>query len=188
MPMLGPDELPELDHRLKQFVERLLATKKPSPEDGKACREMLAWLIYDEWEESEELDVRPIAWSECLSERERQNLATLAVAARQLVIDGDLEAKSNLIEMGRMMLEIRGLRIIEPGKRKDVLDKKVEARDRYVYERLCKGYALARVVAAIDQHPEWDSLPADALAACADEYALRHELPRVAERVKKGSN
>ncbi len=183
MPMLGPDDLPELDQRLTQFVERLLISKKPTPDDVKLCRSLLAWLIYDEWEETEELDMRPIAWSECLSEQERQNLATLAFAARQFVTERNGAAKTGLIDMGRTMLEIRGLHVVTPGKRKDILDKKVEARDHYIYERLCKGYSAERIAAAIDQHPEWDSIPPEELHHRANEYAQRHELPSVAERV-----
>lgn len=182
MPMIGPDELPELDQKLSRLVEQFQASKKPEPQDIQYCRELLDWLIYEGWEDAEELDVRPIAWSDCLSERERQNLANLALAAQQFVASRAKDDKATVLEIGQAVLNLRGVSLVDRNKPKDILDKKTEARDRYVYERLSKGQSAARIVAAIEQHPEWDILPADQLESCAEAYAQRHQLPSLEQR------
>jgi|GEM_PF-1619046 len=183
MPMIGPDELPELDQKLARLVQQLGASKKPDPQDIQLCRELLDWLIYEGWEDAEELDVRPIAWSDCLSESERQNLANLALAAQQFVGSRAKDDKAIVLEMGQVMLNLRGVQLFESAKpKKDILDHKTEARDHYVYERLCKGVSPARIASAIEQHPEWDVIAVGELEACADAYAQRHELPSVEQR------
>ena len=182
MPMIGPDELPELDQKLARLVEQFQASKKPEPQDIQFSRELLDWLIYEGWEDAEELDVRPIAWSDCLSESERQNLANLALAAQQFVGSRAKDDKAMVLEMGQAMLSLRGVQLADRAKPKDILDHKTEARDRYVYERLSKGQTPARIVAAVEQHPEWEVIAADQLQACAEAYAQRHQLPSVEQR------
>jgi hypothetical protein len=63
------------------------------------------------------------------------------------------------------------------GGKQERVDRQTDARDKFVYQKVCKGTRAKQVVSLIDQHPEWELLPESDVFACAVRYAQRHSLP-----------
>jgi hypothetical protein len=180
MGMIGPEEVGELDERLLKLFQTLVHTKDACAADAEAARRFLEWVIYPDWERDKELEVRAIEWSEGLNEFERPMLTEIARAACDLVRSGKNRDKPPLVERCRLMLRLRcvpfgDVELAEPAPK---VDRRTDARDKFAYEKICKGAPPKQVLAAIDQHPDWD-LPktVDELYDFAVLYSRRHSLP-----------
>jgi hypothetical protein len=173
------DEMKELDQRLQTLFQSLIQSKKTSEADRQSSRRFLDWLIYEDWEtHTTELDIRPIQWSEGLVPPERDMLIALAHAAADLVKTGKDRDKVALREACEQWLRSRGVAFGDQlnGERQRV-DRQTDARDKFVYQKLCRGTQPSKVLALIDQHPEWELLPEAEVLACAVRYSQRHGLP-----------
>ncbi len=85
MVMIGIDDedlLKELDERLQALFQLLIQSKKVAETDQHATGRFLDWLIYTDWEtHTEEVDIRPIQWSDGLAPPLRDMLIEVARAA-----------------------------------------------------------------------------------------------------------
>lgn len=180
MTMIGPDELGELDRRVQALFQGLIQNKKSNDSDQQSARRLLEWLIYPEWETpSAELDVRPIQWSDGLPPPHRELLIVVARAAAELAQSGKDRDKANLVESCEELLRARGIAFGDqfPVSKPDRVDSRTDARDKFIYQKICKGSSPKAVRSLIDQHPDWDLMPEAQLFHCAVRYAQRHSLP-----------
>lgn len=180
MTMIGPDELGELDQRVQSLFQSLIQNKKASDADKQAARRLLDWIIYPEWEtQSAELDVRPIEWSEGLPPPHRNLLIAVARAAADVAKTGKDRDKAGLVEACEALLRARGVVFGDqlPAGKPERVDSKTDARDKFIYQKICKGSTAKAVRSLIDQHPDWDLIPESQVFNCAVRYAQRHSLP-----------
>ena len=64
-----------------------------------------------------------------------------------------------------------------PAGKSERVDRKTDARDKFIYQKICKGTPPKQVRSLIDQHPDWDLIPEAQVVDCAVRYAQRHSLP-----------
>lgn len=180
MTMIGPDELGELDQRVQALFQGLVQNKKAGDSDQQSARRLLEWLIYPEWDtQSAELDVRPIEWSGGLPPQHRDLLITVARAAADLAKSGKDRDKAGLAEACEALLRARGVTFGDqlPAGKPERVDGRTDARDKFIYQKICKGSSPKSVRSLIDQHPDWDLIPEAQIFNCAVRYAQRHSLP-----------
>jgi hypothetical protein len=178
MAIIGPDELTELDEHLRRLFQTLHKTAKPAAADVEAARRFLEWVIYPEWEDEGEIDLRPIGWSPALKSSERELLKQLTRSAAALVKSPKDREKTALVEQCKELLKTRGIPFAAEAEKPKLLDRITEARDKFVYQKICKGVASRQIVSLIDQHPEWLGFASESqVIECAAEYARRHGLP-----------
>jgi hypothetical protein len=179
MPMIGPNELGELDERVRTLFQTLIQSKKTSDADRPAARRLLEWVIYPEWETASEIDVRPIQWSDGLPPPQRDVLVDLVRAAAALVKSGKDRDKASLVQECESLLRARGVVFGDqlPNGKPQRVDQRTDSRDKFIYQKICKGTSLNKVRDLIDQHPDWDLVPEAQIFDCAVRYAQRHSLP-----------
>ncbi len=179
MTMIGPDELGELDQRVQSLFQTLIQQKKAGEVDQQAARRLLDWVIYPEWDTPEELDVRPIQWSGGLAPQQRDMLIQISQAAAALAKGGKDRHKAELVEQCEALLRSRGVTFgdqVAEAKPQRV-DARTDARDKFIYQKICKGSPPKKIRDLIDQHPDWDLIPEGQVFTCAVRYAQRHGLP-----------
>jgi hypothetical protein len=177
MPIISSEELGELDERLRKLYEKLSRRPKATTGDLEVVRHFMAWIIYPEWEQQQGLDLRPIEWSDGLDLYLRQVLSEVARNAATFVRTGRSKHKAALQSACKSMLIIRG---VEFGREEEPaeVDAETDARDKYIYQKVCKGARAKQVKALIEQHPKWKALATEEeVRECAVRYAKRHDLP-----------
>ena len=179
MGIIGSDEVGVLDEKLKLMFQTLIQSKKASTADAEAARRLLEWVIYPDWDTaSVELDVRPIEWSRGINAGERDLLKHVVRAAAALAKSGKDRDKADLVQRTTELLKARGIAFGSDVEQPKKLDRKTEARDKFVYQKACKGMAAKQILSLIDQHPDWDPFQTDReVKECATRYAQRHNLP-----------
>jgi hypothetical protein len=180
MTLIGRDELGELDQHVQALFQTLIQNKKASEADRQAARRILEWVIYPEWETATgELDIRPIQWSDGLPPQLRDVLINLVRSAAALVKAGKDRDKASLVEECETLLRARGVAFGDqlPAGKPQKVDHKTDARDKFIYQKICKGTSAKQVRSLIDQHPDWDLIPESQVFDCAVRYAQRHSLP-----------
>jgi hypothetical protein len=183
MVMIGLDDLDEakeLDERLQALFQALIQNRKATDADRHSWRQFLDWLIYEDWEtHTKELDIRPIQWSDGLAPAHRDLLIGVARAAAELVKSGKDRDKSALVQACEELLRDRGVAFGEQidGQQPQRVDRQTDARDKFIYQKVCKGSRPEQVLALIDQHPDWESLTEREVFDCALRYSQRHGLP-----------
>lgn len=180
MVMIGRDELPEMDARLQSLFQTLAQGKKTSDADKQASRLFLEWAIYPDWEAAKDLDVRPIQWSDGLHPTMRDRLIDIIRSAAALVRAGKERDKADLVEACGEVLRARGIVFGDQvaAEKPAKVDKQTDARDKFVYQKVCKGTSAKQIRDLVSQVAHWDLLPSeDEVFACAVRYAQRHSLP-----------
>ncbi len=157
-------------------VATLERSKRTDDEDLKAIRDLLDWVIYPDWDEGEP-DLRGLAWSDGLPPDARQAMVVVTLAGANFVKSSKRSDKAALLGACERVMEICGVRRKETPAAGQLLDKQTEARDKFVYDKVCKGTAPEQIQDSIEQHPKWESLADEAdVRTCAIEYARRHGL------------
>jgi hypothetical protein len=181
MVMIGIDDLDllkELDERLQALFQQLIQSKKLSEADQHATGRFLDWLIYTDWEtHTEEIDIRPIQWSDGLAPPQRDLLVDVARAAADVVKSGKDRNKAGLVRSCEEFLRARGVAFGVQANGAKRVDRQTDARDKFIYQKVCKGTPPKQVLSLVEQHPEWEVLPEAEVFDCAVRYSQRHGLP-----------
>src|SRR5690606_36336720 len=109
---------------------------------------------------------------------ERESIIQVARAAAALARGGKEREKATLVEACEAALRGRGVTFghQEAGKPQKV-DRQTDARDKFIYQKVCKGAAARQVRDLIGEHPHWELVPEAEIFNCAVAYAQRHGLP-----------
>jgi hypothetical protein len=180
MVMIGADELPEMDKRLQSLFQTLVQSKKTSDADKQASRLFLEWAIYPDWDSLKDVDVRPIQWSDGLHPSMRDRLVDIVRSAAAVARTGKDRDKADLVQACEEVLRARGVVFGDQtvAAKSAKVDKQTDARDKFVYQKVCKGTPAKQVLDLMSQVAHWELLPSeDEVFACAVRYAQRHSLP-----------
>lgn len=185
MAMISEEDLPELDDRVQWLMDDLHSPIKKTPHRAQAAGEFLEWVIYPDWHETPQLDLRPIQWSGGLAQDVKQALSAAAGAAAKFARSKSQGDEGALRDSIKAVAKLRGLNLpaapppMPETPRGDAkADKKTDARDKFIYEKLIGGTPARKLRATISQHPDWDLVESDAdILALAKRFAIRHELP-----------
>lgn len=185
MAMISEGDLPELDDRLQWLMDDLHSPIKKTPHRAQSAGEFLEWVIYPEWRDESQLDLRPIQWSDGLDQAAKQALIAASGAAAKFVRSKSQSDEAALRDSIKAMAKLRGLTVpaapapLPPAPRGDAkADKKADARDKFIYEKLIGGTPARKLRAMISQHPDWDLVESDHdVEELAKRFAVRNELP-----------
>jgi hypothetical protein len=185
MSMISEEDLPELDDRVQWLMDDLHSPIKKTPHRAKAAGEFLEWVIYPDWQETPELDLRPIRWSGGLNHESKESLVVAAQAAAKFARSKSQGDEAALRDSIKALAKVRGLSVpaapapLPAAPRGDAkADKKADARDKFIYEKLTGGVAANKLRKMISQHPDWDLVETDDdVATLAKRFAQRNNLP-----------
>jgi hypothetical protein len=177
MAMIGQDDLAEFDERLRSFYSTLLQSSKPAAADVAGARVFLSWVIYPDWEAADELDVRPIEWSDGLNPEGRQALVDVVRTAAAMVKSSRGRGKEELLAACQRLLKLRGVQFGDSARSASV-DRETDARDKFIYQKVMRGTSPKQILNLVGQHPQWDLVGDEVeILEHAVEYARRHRLP-----------